>query len=239
MINTLRKKCGMACSSFHLFDDNDKIVIPIDADKFKLTLAGWMQYKIKKTTSKPTIKYIHFYASNEPDPITKQILDEFSEQHQFSIEYVHHQDINSTKELYDMYIEQADLNNFNKIAISDTIEAINCSILSKMCDAGVFDGPDPKQEISIKNEEKLYIIRPFCYCLERDIDNYMKKNNLKSHLGGIFVTPTKSFEASRDALETLNSESTNIHINFFSSQFQVDSLYIGDGDGKAHEIDDI
>ncbi|EAX91428.1 hypothetical protein TVAG_484420 [Trichomonas vaginalis G3] len=236
MLNSIKKKSAMTCSEFHLFDLNDKVIIPIDADGKKLPLACWMHFKAEKTKPKIPLLAIHFYSTPHPDPQTKLILDEFCNKYKLDIKYVHHKEVTNRDELYNMYIEQAMIQGYNKIAIPDTIEAINAAMLAKMCDEGVLDAPDPKQEFQINDNTSIYLIRPFCYCSNKNIEEYAQKNSFKVHPGGINPPNENSLDASTDALNILYKFSPNVSVNFFHSQFHVEEKYLGGGDGAIHEM---
>lgn len=238
MINSLRKKGGMACSEFHLIEDSDKIMLPIDADWLRLPLAAWTHAKVAKMPSKPKLSAVHFYSSPEPDPETKRILDEYVKHYKIDIFYVHHEQVTDRNSLYAMYIEYAAKNGYNKIAVPDSIEAMNAMMLATMCKDGVLDGPNPKQEYTVDENTKVYIIRPFCYCLDKNIEEFVKKYDLELHPGGITVPEENEVTVSRGALNRLYNESANININFFRSQFQIQEKYIGGGDGEVHELGD-
>ena len=237
IIPRVRKMFGKGCGEFRLINPSDKILIPIDADLPTQTLAACVFIKAKKMPEKPSMLLIHFFKGGSVDDQTKAILDEFLSKCPMDIIYEHHDPVSERKELLNVYVEAAIKNDCNKIAIPDTINFIDATILATMCTDGVFNGQDIAQHVQLSPDQPdITIIRPFCYMEDKDIVNFARKNELKEHPTAIYVEEENAVKAARNAIQIVYSEAANINMNIFKSQFVIQDKYLGAGDGKSRQV---
>ncbi|EAY09492.1 hypothetical protein TVAG_102410 [Trichomonas vaginalis G3] len=235
----IRKQFGKAVAEFHLILSQDKILVPIDADAPRLTLAAWIYLKKAKMIQKCEICAAHFYSSDNVDPETQSILDDFIKQYPMDIKYVHHDDVTDRESLHRMYVEYALEENCNKVAVPDTIELMNATMLATMCTDCVLNGPDPAQKVQLAPDApEITIIRPFCYLKDADLLSFTQKNLMKTHKAGIDIEEENEVIVCRETIKALSTEASNTNYNIFHSQFVVQEKYLGGGDGLYHELGD-
>ena len=233
----LRKMFGKGCGEFKLINPSDKILIPIDADFPTQTLASCVLAKVKKMPQKPSVVLIHLYESDTVSDETKEILDEFVKKCPIEIIYEHHDKVENRNDLLKAYVEAAIKHDCNKVAIPDTINLIGAMIIATMCTDAIFNGPDIAQHVQLSPDQpEVTIIRPFCYMQDSDIQNFVRKHNLREHPEAINVPEEKAIKVAKEAIQIIYTEDANIHMNLFNSQFTIQDKYLGAGDGKTREI---
>ncbi|EAX93600.1 hypothetical protein TVAG_427220 [Trichomonas vaginalis G3] len=235
----IRKLFGKAIAEFHLIDPSDKILVPIDGEYPRLTLAAWLYLKKAKMIEKCNVCAAHFYSSEKVDPETQQILDDFLKLYPMDLKYVHHEAVTDRDALHKMYVEEAVAEGCNKVALPDSIEFINALMFATMITDGILNGPDIAQKIQLTPESpEITIIRPFCYLKDDEIKYFTAKNLMKTHKAGIDVEEDNTLAVCRESIKRLSTEASNTNYNIFHSQFAVQEKYLGGGDGLYHELGD-
>lgn len=239
VVPRVRKMFGKGVGEFKLIVPTDKILIPVDADGQTQSLVALIFAKVKKMPVKPTVLCAHFYSGEKVDEETNNIILDLLKKCPMDIIYEKCSPVSDRKELLRTYVECAVKNGCNKVAIPDTVNFMNATLIATMCTDGVFNGPDPAQNVQLAADQpNVTIIRPFCYVQDQELDSFIKKNNLQSHPTGVNVPEEKATRVARESIQLLYTEAANIHTNIFNSQFQIQDKYLGAGDGKTREVFD-
>ena len=236
------RQFGSGCGDFSIVNNEgtDNFLIPVDTDYFHLSLLHWMHYKAKKVPSGFKITAVHLYTANEADPETTKYLNEFCENMKLTINY---KKVDSTdreevynKVLVDLAIELG----CNKIAIPDNLNFLNATILTNMSKNSSFDCPSVVQRVKLYNDKpEVLITRPFCYVSDYEIQTFSEAKEFPNHPTGLVIQEDPFMEKARKSIEMLVSESSNVQMNFFRSQFSIQRKYIGSGDGQYENEEDM
>ena len=233
----IRRQFGKAFGDFPLIHSNDFILIPIDSEPKSLTLTSWMTFKVSKMPIKPKLIATHFYSTELPNEETKKALNEFILKNPIEIKYLKTNQPNSLFEMYQIYCNYAIELNCNKVALPDSLDFLNAQLLGTMFSEGVFNGPSVIQKVQITPESsEISLIRPFCYVSDEDIKPFVEKNSLPSISNAINIPENQFSKVAREAIIYMSSESNNIRMNIFHSQFSIQEKYLGTGDGKIQDM---
>lgn len=225
------RQFNKAITDFQMLNTDDKILIPIDSDFSHLSLISCLLKKSLNMEPKIPLTIVHFYDQEIPQKNTIDYLESFCKnkklllkakkatlQKKCQIEY--------KKLLIDAAIE----NNCNKIAVPDSLDFFDSCIISNMAFQGVFDGPSPVENIQIPEKDyNITIIKPLCYITDEEIIKFGESSEFLNIPTGIKIEEDELIKYSHEGLSLLLDDLSNIRMNLFNSQFNVQKKYIGGG----------
>jgi hypothetical protein len=225
------RQFGKACGDFRLVEDDasDRFLVVLDRDLGSQTLLWWMNYKRNKAPRHFELLALHLYSSDMPDSVCAAYLTEFCKTLKITLEF-------------EKVCQPADFNayiqtvarigiarNCNKIALPDSIDWMNASVLSSMANEAVYGGPSPAEDVKVEDLGEIKVCRPFCYCSDDAIEEWGTVNEYEGNPTGIRVEKNEFMDLAVQALGMLRNVSTNHRMNFFSSRFSIEKKYLGVG----------
>jgi hypothetical protein len=108
--------------------------------------------------------------------------------------------------------------------------------LTAMTQEGVYNGPSIVEKVRLNpSSAEIEIARPFCYCSDDLIQKFAVQREFVDAPTGIHIPDDPFLGKAREAMKILTKESpgTNVSMNFFRSQFTIQSKYLGVGEGVA------
>ena len=226
------KKFGMACGDFGIVDNNgtDKFLIPVDLDYPHQTLLFWMHYKTTKMPKHFKITAVHLFSTQEINQKTDIYFE--SECQKIGADYIKRkvEQPSNRHEYYRMLLDIATEYNCNKIAIPDSIDFLNALLLTNMSH-GTFNGASIVQPMKLNDDSpEVFLTRPLCYATDVDIENFGKECKFINDPSGITISEEPFIAIARKGLNEFYTESTNVRLNFFKSQFTIQKKYVGIGE---------
>lgn len=231
------RQFNKAIIDFQMLNAGDQILIPIDADFSHLSLISCLLKKSLNMEPIIPITIIYFFDQTNDQESTIDYLNSFCKNKKLALitKSVTSQKISQTdykKLLFDTAIEY----NCNKIALPDSLDLFDASIISNMAFQGVFDGPSPVETVSIPEKDtKIVFIKPFCYITDDEIIKFGENNEFLNNSKGIHAEEDDLVQYSREGLSILLDDLSNIRMNLFNSQFNVQKKYIGGGSEQEPE----
>lgn len=234
------KKFGSACGDFNIVNNNgiDHFLIPVDLDYPHQTLLYWIHYKTTKIPKHFKITAVHFYSTDNVNEETNSHFTELCNKLQIPYKIKKVESPSNNAEYIQILAKEAVENNCNKIAIPDSLDYLNAFLLTNMATAGIFNGAQITQSISIPNGDsvsEVILTRPFCYASDEDIKNFGIECDYTNKPSGISVDEDPYMAIARKGIEQLISDYSNVRMNFFHSQFSIQKKYIGIGEDKVLE----
>lgn len=222
------RQIGKTLLDFPMLKEGDTYLIPIDTDHAHLSLVAFMQLKnhVINNNSKP-MNIIYFHSNENIPSETAEYLTKFCQKRkiEYSSKKVFAEDRESFKKiLIDTAIEL----NCNKIVLPDSLDFLDATILSNMSFEGVFNGISVIEDIFIENKN-VTIIRPFCCITDDEINQLGELNNFPNITTGVTFPEDDNLKISRRAIQNLLDGTSNIKMNFFNAQFNIQKKYIGTG----------
>lgn len=222
------RQIGKTLTDFPMLKEGDIYLIPIDTDHAHLSLTAFMQLKNHVINNSKPMNIIYFYSNENIPDETTDYLTKFCQKRKidYSTRKINAEDRESFKKiLIDTAIEL----NCNKIVLPDSLDFLDGTILSNMSFGGVFDGISIIEDVSV-GDKKVTIIRPFCCITDEEIHQLGELNNFPNNPTGITFPESENLKTSRRAIQRLLDGTSNIKMNFFNAQFNIQKKYIGTGD---------
>ena len=230
------RQFAKACTQFPMFSESDALLVPVDADFAHLSLILWMHKQAEKTKTTKSLKLVHFFSTEEPAPETLGALEKVCASRALTFSVKRVAEPQTLLDLKQIYIDAAIENGCNKVALPDSLDYIDAFILSRMaCDA-VFTGPSVCESLTV-GDKALVFIRPFCFLTDDEIAKFAKMSEFENKPTGVMVREEEFMSVARSALQYLLDDSSNIRMNFFNSQFNIQKKFIGSG-GDSNEVRD-
>ena len=235
------RQFGRACGDFGICNNDgvDHFLVPLDRDIEHQMLLHWMYYKTTKMPNHFKITAIHFYDSDEPNAETVSCLNEFCEKRR-NLPIIYRKVVKPANRVaYNtLLVETAVELGCNKIALPDSLDFLNCTIIRNMALDGCFNGLSIVEKVKLnESSPETMITRPFCYCTDEEIKKFGEAQNFQDKPTGIRLENEEFFEIAKKGLDMLKGESTNVEMNIFHSQFSIQKKYLMTGDGPAEEED--
>jgi hypothetical protein len=186
-----------------------------------------------------TIIPVHFHSTPEPNPDTVAALSAICTT--LSLPFHTKQGTATDAVSYNtLLVETAIEHGCGKIAVPDSLDWIDAMTLTSMTQEGVYNAPAIVQKVQLTPDSPtVEITRPFCYTPDELIQKYAELREFVNAPTGIHVPDHPFLEKAREALRRLVTENpgTNVPMNFFKSQFAIQSKYMGVGTGDADGFD--
>ena len=231
------RQFAKACSQFPMFSESDSLLIPVDADFAHLSLILWMHKQAEKMKTTKALKLVHFYSTEEPSRETVSSLEKVCGSRGLTFSTKRVAEPHTVPELKQILIDEAVESGCNKIALPDSLDYIDAVILSRMaCDA-VFTGPSVCETVVV-GEKTIVFVRPFCFLTDEEIAKFATLCEFVDKPTGIRVGEEEFMGTARAALHYLLDDSSNIRMNFFNSQFNIQKKFIGAGGDGNMVVDD-
>ena len=237
IIKRFAKQFGKGCGDFDIVNNNgtDHFLVPIDCDYIRLTLLHWLHYKTTKVPKHFKLTPIFLYSTDEPDPETVKYLNDFVQKYGLDIKYKKVDEtckdqISYNKILVDLALEY----DCNKVALPDNLDYLNAVIITNMARNAKFDCYDVCQRIKLYDDKnEVILVRPFCYVDDEEIKAFAELKEFINKPTGFKLEEDQMIDISRQAINMLIDEYSNVRMNFFHSQFCVQKKYIGVGNGEV------
>lgn len=224
------KLFGKACAEFKLIDGTDTVLVPFDLTGPSCGLLFWLNFKSRRILVHFKIIPVYFFHGEKPNETILNELNHFCQNLSLNLEVRSVIQPRNQSELYSIYVDAAKELQCNKIALTDSLNYLNQTLLLNMCCNASFDCPALLQNIPSTN---IFIIRPFGLLTDAQISTVSKGNNYPENPTAISIPPDPSLKICKAAIDHLLVPSTNISMNLFHSQFTVQRHYIGVGDGST------
>ncbi|OHT03942.1 hypothetical protein TRFO_28729 [Tritrichomonas foetus] len=235
-----KRQIGKASADFEMIQNGDKFLIPIDTDYPHLSLAAFFQQKnIVLPDSKP-LCIIHFHSSEEPSSETVDYLDKFCAKRKITYSCKKVENVTSRTLYKKVLIDTALEFECNKIALPDSLDYLDASILSNMAFNAVFTGPSVIEKVETDGQTVTFI-RPFCYLTDEEIEKLGEVNEFPNAPTGIRISENEEMAIARRAMNHFLDGTSNIRMNFFNAQSNIQKKYIGNGDNEEpiHFTEDV
>ena len=227
------RQFGRACGDFDICNNDgvDHFLIPFDHDVQHQMLLHWINYKTTKMPNHFKITAVHFYDTDEPNQQTVTALNEFcAARKNLPIVYKKVTRPETAVAYNTMLVETAVELGCNKIALPDSLDFMNCTILKNMALEGCFNGLSVVQTVKLNDQSPpVKITRPFCYCSDEEIAKFGEALGFVDKPTGIRIEPEEFMEVAKRGLDLLKGESTNVDMNIFHSQFSIQKKYLMTG----------
>ena len=223
------RQFAKACGRFPMFSESDRLMVPADADYCHLALIAWMHKQAEKMKTSRYLRLVHFYSSAEPSSVTVDTLKAVSRKMNvplFTRKVVSPKNVNEMKQI--LCGAAIDLG-CNKIALPDSLDYIDACILCRMSCDGVFAVTSICESVNI-GEKTVVFIRPFCFVTDDEIAKFATMNEFENKPTGIRVEEEDFMETARHAIHFLLDDSSNIRMNIFNSQFNIQKKFVGSGE---------
>lgn len=228
------RQIGKTLIDFPMLEVGDTYLIPIDTDYSHLSLVAFMQLKNHVINNSKPMNIIYFYSTEKISNETTEYLNKFCQKRK--IEYSSRKILAENRESFKkILIDTAIELNCNKIVLPDSLDFLDATILSNMSFEGVFSGISVIENILI-DDKKIKIIRPFCCITDDEIQQLGQINNFPNNPTGVTFPEDDNLKLSRKAIQHLLDGTSNIKMNFFNAQFNVQKKYIGIGEGESEAI---
>lgn len=231
------RQFNKAITDFQMLNSDDKILIPIDADFSHLSLISCILKKSLNMSPNIPLNVIHFFDQENPQKNTIDYLNSFCSNKNLTLQtkkatFQQKSQTDYKKLLLDTAIEY----NCNKIALPDSLDFFDASIISNMAFQGFFDGPSAVETISFPDgSTQITFIRPFCYITDEEINKFGTISDFLNNSTGIQIEEDELTKFSREGISLLLDDQSNIRMNLFNSQFNVQKKYIGGGSEQEIE----
>jgi hypothetical protein len=230
----MKKKCrfsrqfNRACAEFKIFEGSNHFLVPVDTDYPHLLLLLALQ-KRSERYPQSSIKAVHLYSSAQPVSDTISFLSQFCRDHGIPFSAIRADLPSDRVTLKQLYYETALSLNATKVALSDSLDYIDATLLSSMAFEGIFSGP-PVCEV-IQSDTKrtpVTFVRPLCLLTDDEIAAEGRGIEFPDRPTGITVAEEPFMETARRALVHMLGDG-NVRLNFFNAQFRIEKKYVGDG----------
>lgn len=230
------RQFGKACGDFNIVDPADHFLIPVDSDYPHLALLHWMNYKTTKMPQHFKITLVHFHDTPEPNPETVECLKKEASKRKLNIEFKKVEKPADSAQYYKILVEAAIEMGCNKVAIPDSLDFCDATILTNMSKKGMFDGLSIVQPVKINDSTpEVSLTRPFCYLADNEIEKFGQGSEFLNKPTGIVLEEDPYMNTARLALIDMIRDYSNVRMNFFHSQFAIQKKYIGTGEGELHD----
>lgn len=230
------RQFSKALVDFQMIEVGDKILIPIDSDFSHLSLVSCLLKKSTTMEPQVPIVVIYFFSSEDPSKNTIDYLNTFCTNKKLKLITIKVEDQKKTQFEYKKLLINAAIEyQCNKIALPDSLDFFDANIISNMAFHGVFDGPSTIETVSNDKNQNITFIRPFCYITDDEITKFGTINKFLNSSTGIQIEDDELVKVSREGISLLIDDLTNIRMNIFNSQFNVQKKYIGGGTEQVSE----
>lgn len=224
------RQIGKTLIDFPMLKEGDTYLIPIDTDSAHLSLVAFMQLKNHVINNSKPMNIIYFHSNDNIPNDTIEYLTKFCQKRK--IDYTSRKILAKDRESFKkILINTAIELNCNKIVLPDSLDFLDATILSNMSFNGIFNGISIIEDILIENK-KVTIVRPFCCITDEEINQLGQLNNFPNTPTGITFPEDDNLKTARQAIQNLLDGTSNIKMNFFNSQFNIQKKYIGTGDNS-------
>ena len=204
------------------------MLIPVDASYGHMALLLWMHKRAEKLKISDHLKLVHIHSREEPAPETLRVVSDavVKRKLSFATKLVDApQDYAGLKQiLASIAIE----NRCNKVALPESLDFINASVLTHMSCDGMYTGSSVIEPFDFEGKE-IAFVRPFCLVTDDEIRGFAEANGFEDKPTGISVREDDFMAIARNAIDFMLDGSSNIKMNFFNSQFNVQKKFIGTG----------
>jgi hypothetical protein len=234
------RQFNRACAEFKICEGTTQFLVPVDADGPHLCLLCALQKRSDRSCQHlPTVpvRAVHLYSDNHPAPQTVSFLDKFCAEHNipFSVQRV--EPPSCRAHLSYIYQSVALALGTDRVAVKDSLDYIDATILSNMAFEGIFTGPSVCEQVQcIPDRPAITIVRPFCLLTDEEIQKTATGCGFPNAATGMRLVEEPFMEPARRALSHMLADG-NVRLNFFNAQFKVEKKYVGCGtaDGPTNE----
>jgi hypothetical protein len=232
------RQFGRTCGDFSLVNDagGDHFLVPVDHDIPHQTLLWWLHYKARKMVHPLRTTSVHLYDSDEPDPATVGHLTEFCAKMSSPLILRKVPTVADEPAYRRLLVEVAAAQQCNKVALPDTLDAINAATLTNMALEGVYDGPAISQTVQLAPEApEVRVVRPFALVRDAHMAAFAAEHEFTEAPTGVRIKERPYVARARRAFEILVgvNPGTNAEMNFFKSQFHIDRKLLGIGERQT------
>lgn len=235
------RQFGRACGDFDICNNDgvDHFLVPVDNDIPHQMLLHWIHYKTTKMPNHFKITAVHFYDTDAPNEETVAVLNAFCEKRKnLPIVYKKVAKPASRVAYNTLLVETAVELGCNKVALPDSLDFMNCTILRNMALDGCFSGLSVVETVKLNDDAPpVKITRPFCYCSDEEIQKFGEAREFVDKPTGIQLEAEEFMEVAKRGLDMLKGESTNVDMNIFHSQFSIQKKYLMTG-GEEEDINE-
>ena len=227
---------GRLLNDFPMLEKGDSYLVPIDNDYQHLSLVAWLQLKNSAMNDSKEMKVVHFYFGDKPNENTIEALTKFCERRKLSLSTrkVGSESL-SRMQLKEILLDAAIEFNCNKIVLPDSLDYIDSTVLSNMAFAGTFTGPLVIEDCQ-QDDHEIKFIRPFCNFTDEEIEKVGMKNKFDNEPTGVKVVDDEKLNITKRALSHFLDGSSNIMMNFFNAQYNIQKKYIGEGNNNDEPL---
>jgi hypothetical protein len=236
--SSMNKKCrfarqfNRACAAFKIFDGCNQFLLPLDVDYPHLSLLVCLQKRCDRD-SQSSLKAVHFYATEQPSPETMAALGDFCRQRSIPFSGIRVEPPTDRAHLKRIYYETALALGVNKVALVDSLDYIDATILSNMAFSGVFSAPSVCEPFQPEDGgPEVTFVRPMCLITDEEIIQSGKGCAFPNAPTGIALAEEPFMEPARRAIGHMLADG-NVRLNFFNAQFKIEKKYVGGGTDGA------
>jgi tRNA(Ile)-lysidine synthase TilS/MesJ len=117
----------------------------------------------------------------------------------------------------------------DRVAVTDSLDYIDATILSNMAFEGIFTGPSVCEQVQTgPDHPPITIVRPFCLLTDEEIQKTAAGCGFPNAPTGMRLLEEPFMEPARRAIRHMLADG-NVRLNFFNAQFRVEKKYVGCG----------
>jgi hypothetical protein len=222
------RQFNRACAEFRIFDGPNNFLVPIDADPPHLLLLIALKKRCDRDPHS-TITAVHLYATAEPMPSTVSFLAHFCQEQSIAFASRRVEPCGDRIALKKSYYDTAVDFNAAKVAVVDSLDYIDATLLSNMAFEGIFSGPSVCEPVQIDGDRPpVTFVRPLCLLTDAEIEAAGREFGFESAATGIALAEEPFMSPAREAIAHMLADG-NVRLNFFNAQFRIEKKYVGDG----------
>lgn len=230
----MKKKCrfsrqfNRACAEFRILDGPNHFLVPVDVDPPHLLLLIALKKRCDRDPHS-TITAVHLYATPEPAPPTVTFLTQFCQERSTAFAVVRRDPVADRIALKKCFYETALSFNATKVAVVDSLDYIDATLLSSMAFEGIFCGPSVCEPVQIDPDRPPVIfVRPMCLLTDAEIEAAGRECGFQGAATGVTLAEEPFMAPARAAISHMLADG-NVRLNFFNAQFRIEKKYVGDG----------
>jgi hypothetical protein len=220
------RQFNRACAAFKILEGPNHFLVPLDADYAHLSLLISLQ-KRSERDSQSSLKAVYLHTTDQPDPSTISFLSDFCTQRSLPFAACRADPPADRPHLKRIYCETALAFGATKVALIDSLDYLDATILSSMAFQGVFAAPSVC-EVFQSGEAAITFVRPLCLLTDEEIACAGRSCGFPNAPTGILLPEEPFMQPARTAIAHMLFD-CNVRLNFFNAQFKIEKKYVGGG----------
>jgi hypothetical protein len=222
------RQFNRACAAFRILDGANHFLVPLDANPAHLSLLISLQ-KRSDRDSQSSLRAVHLHSAAQPDAATVAFLGDFCLQRSIQFAACRVDPPTDRADLKRIYCETALAFGATKVALVDSLDYIDATILSSMAFQGVFSAPPVCEAFQgCPAQPPVTFVRPLCLLTDEEIATAGKTCGFPNAPTGIALPEEPFMEPARTAIAHILFDG-NVRLNFFNAQFKIEKKYVGGG----------